>query len=206
MVKDKSTSSNTKGSLPASGPSDVDTHSSGPVTATTPEPDAATYVEFLKIQWLDVHHSRNQDWELSKLVTAGALGIAGLKYFGEHTYLLKTATFSVAFLCLLALLITIRHRMLWKEKLVAIRNIEGKLNIPATDLFVVRNKGLLSWFKRHFHTQHFLILIYFVAMIFFIVLGSCIHDADVRQIAGSKDRTSRCDSTRTNWRIELPNV
>lgn len=127
----------------------------------------AAHLEFLRIQWADVHHTRLQDWELSKLVIAGAIGIASLKFFGEHPRLQVAASITVAALSFLALLITIRHRMHWNEKKEVIKNIEKKLHIEYSKFSTNKKKTSV---EKIFHTQTFLIVIYAVTTLFFIFL------------------------------------
>lgn len=127
----------------------------------------AAHLEFLRIQWADVHHTRLQDWELSKVVIAGAIGIASLKLFGEHPRLQVAASITVAALSFLALLITIRHRLHWNEKKEVIRNIEKELRIEYRDFSTNKKKTSI---EKLFHTQTFLIAIYAVTTLFFIFL------------------------------------
>lgn len=115
-------------------------------------------------QWQDLHHCRNQDWKLCNLIIVGLLGIGGLKIFGELPNLQKIASLVFAIVSLLAMGVTERHRILFKEKMQAIRKLEELLGAPP--LFVSRQ----GW-QRHFKVQYLLILIYLLFAVFFFYLA-----------------------------------
>jgi len=114
-------------------------------------------IEYYKIQWMDIHHSRNQDWELSKLILAGFLSVSGLRAFTDATLLLLVLSGSFVLLSILAIFITIRHKRLFSEKMSAIRKLETEMGLDRLQLFKSA-KGL-----RLFTTQNFLIAIYIVS-------------------------------------------
>ena len=104
-------------------------------------------------QWEDLHHSRNQDWKLCNLIIVGLLGIGGLKIFGELPNLQRIFSLVFAMVSLLAMGVTERHRILFKEKMTAIRKLEKLLNAP--NLFETH-----SGWKNNFKVQYLLLIIY----------------------------------------------
>ena len=119
--------------------------------------DDSIIIEYYKTQWLDIHHSRSQDWELSRLILAGFLSVSGLRVFTDAVMLLLILSGSFVLLSILAIFITIRHKRLFAEKMIAIRKLESEMGLDRLELFKSA-KGL-----RLFSTQNFLIVIYFVA-------------------------------------------
>lgn len=126
-----------------------------------------TLIEVYKTQWADIHHSRNQDWELSKFIVAGVIGLSGLKILDEHHTLQKIVTLALAFLSLLAVAITYRHKLLFEEKIGAIRKIEKKLGVDKLELFESK-KSLLP---ESFNTQNLLIGMYLVSFLIFAIFS-----------------------------------
>ncbi|RMF57883.1 MAG: hypothetical protein D6748_10160 [Calditrichaeota bacterium] len=118
-------------------------------------------LETYKTQWADIHHSRDQDWELSKLILAGFLGLSGLTAFADTPILVQLLSISFIILSVLGILVTIRHKRLFAEKMAAIRILEKELNIDQLNLFKP-TKGL-----RLFTTQNFLIIIYVLSALIF---------------------------------------
>lgn len=123
--------------------------------------DNTIIIEVYKTQWADIHHSRNQDWELSKLILVGFIGVSGLKAFTEAELLLTILSGSFVLVCILAVLITIRHKRLFAEKMRAIRILEQEMNLIQLRLFTPTSKANL------FTTQNFLIVIYILSAIIF---------------------------------------
>jgi hypothetical protein len=123
--------------------------------------DKDTLLEVYKAQWEDIHHSRNQDWELSKLILAGFLGLSGLTAFTNASVLIALLSISFILLSILGILVTIRHKNLFAEKMRAIRILEKELGVDSLNLFKpIKGSHLFS-------TQNFLITIYFLSAIIF---------------------------------------
>lgn len=117
-------------------------------------------IEVYKTQWSDIHHSRNQDWELSKIILVGFIGLSGLEIFGKYKLLQILIAIVFAFIGILAIAVTIRHKILFREKMEAIKKIEKELEI---DLFESNKKFRL------FTTQNFLIAIYSFSTLIFVI-------------------------------------
>ncbi|MBU7048314.1 MAG: hypothetical protein HXS54_17925 [Theionarchaea archaeon] len=133
-----------------------------------------TLIEIYKAQWADIHHSRKQDWELAKFILTGFIAISGLKILRLDEGLLKFVAIAFAFISFLAVMVTIRHKFLFKEKMRAIMKIENHLGIDELNLFEPTIKlGFwklrFSW-PRFFSVQNFLIIIYFLSFIIFVLL------------------------------------
>lgn len=124
-------------------------------------------IEVYKAQWTDIHHSRNQDWELSKIIFAGVIGLSGLRFLGDHHTLQILVAVALSFISLLAVAITYRHKILFEEKMSAIRKIENHLRIDKLELF----KPKESLLPPYFNTQNLLIAIYSIAFVVFAVFS-----------------------------------
>ena len=109
-----------------------------------PEPPSAetqkVLLEVYRAQWSDIHHTRQQDWELSRLILLGVLGVGGLKIIGEHR--------------MLAIATTLRHRQLFREKMTVVRRLEEALGVGS--YMAIPSWGRLRWFG----VQNLLIVMY----------------------------------------------
>jgi hypothetical protein len=115
-------------------------------------------------QWNDLHHNRNQDWRLCNLIIVGLLGIGGLKVLGQFPNLQRVLSLLFAAVSLVAIGVTERHRILFEEKMNAIRQLENLLHI--SDLFKV-----CSGWRKRFKVQYLLTMIYILFTFFFIYLA-----------------------------------
>ncbi|MBK7710694.1 MAG: hypothetical protein IPJ37_06940 [Bacteroidales bacterium] len=82
-------------------------------------------LEVYKAQWSDIHHNRTQDFEIAKLILGGFLGLSGLKAFGDTPDLTITVAIIFIIICLFGILIAIRHKKLFNEKMNAIKICDG---------------------------------------------------------------------------------
>jgi len=125
-----------------------------------------TLIEVYRTQWSDIHHSRRQDWELSKIVLAGFIGLSGLEVFGKDVWLQRMLALVFVVLGIMAIAVTWRHKKLFEEKKKAILKLESELGVDELKLFELK--------KRRFPfltSQNFLICIYvFSTMIFAVFL------------------------------------
>lgn len=135
---------------------------------TEPEALEHTLIEVYKAQWADIHHSRNQDWELSKIIFIGVIGLSGLKFLGDNHALLVLFTVALSFISLLAVAITYRHKILFKEKMGAIRKVEKHLGVDKLELFKSQGSLLPSFFN----TQNLLITIYSITFMIFAIFSA----------------------------------
>ncbi|MCK5155353.1 MAG: hypothetical protein KAQ69_02900 [Spirochaetales bacterium] len=123
-------------------------------------------------QWADIQHSRNQDWELSKTIMIGFLGLSGISALKGSPMLIFWLSLGFIILSITGLLVTIRHNHLFKEKMDAINLLEKRMGIDKLYLFKPR-KALLRWFK----VQTVLILMYiFSALLFLIFIISILQN------------------------------
>ena len=103
------------------------------------------YLDVYKTQWEDIHHTRNQDWEFSKLILAGFVGLSGLTAFTKSTTLIVTLAIAFMIFSCLGILVTLRHKRLFDEKMKAIRILEKHLQIDKLELFTKKKKrGILG--------------------------------------------------------------
>ena len=128
------------------------------------EPSADTLRTIYTAQWQDLHHSRDQDWRLANLVIVGFLGVGGLKVLGQFPDLQRISSLAFTVVSLLAVGVTERHRLLFKEKMCAIQELEKLLDAPP--LF----KPIVGWRKR-FKVQHLLMMMYILFAAFFLCLA-----------------------------------
>ena len=118
-------------------------------------------LEIYKVQWEDIHHTRDQDWELSKLVLAGFLGLSGLTAFATQRLLIALLAISFILLSIMGILVTIRHKNLFQQKMNAILILEHKMKVDQLNLFG-ENKS-----NQIFTTQNILLLIYTLSALIF---------------------------------------
>ena len=129
--------------------------------------DKSMLAEIYRVQWADVHHSRNQDWELIKVILAGILGLSGISTFSNSNQLVDDLSIGFIFICILGAFVTIHHKSLFKEKLKALKILEHEMGVDELNLFPQSTKK----FSEYFTTQNFLIFFYiFSALIFGIFL------------------------------------
>lgn len=135
---------------------------------TLNQPSEETLRHQLDIQWQDIHHNRNQDWELCKLVTGGFIGLSGLTAFSHAKLLISLLSLSFIVIGIMAILITIRHKVLFSEKMSAIRKLESALyvdQINGSPLFMSQTSSSLGLL----HVQTILIAIYALSTFIFVV-------------------------------------
>lgn len=116
--------------------------------------DKAFLVEVYKAQWADIHHSRSQDWEIAKLILGGFLGLSGLKAFTNAVLLTTLLAFGFVIVCIFGILVTVRHRQLFDEKMDAIKRLENEMGMDDLQLFPVSRP------RRVLRTQNILIATY----------------------------------------------
>jgi len=83
----------------------------------TPKLDRSILPEIYRVQWADIHHNRNQDWELVKVILAGILGLSGISAFSNSSQLIIYLSFSFIFICFIGAFVTYHHKNLFKEKM-----------------------------------------------------------------------------------------
>lgn len=120
-----------------------------------------------EMQWSDIHHTRDQDWEFSKLILAGFLGLSGLAAFTTSTTLIVSLAVAFILFSVLGILVTTRHKRLFDEKMRAIRILEKHLQVDKLALFdPKKKKGFLGFIKLP-STQDCLILFYILSLVIF---------------------------------------
>jgi hypothetical protein len=124
-----------------------------------------TYLAAYQVQWADIHHTRNQDWEFAKLILAGFLGLSGLTAFTSSTTLIILLAGVFVFFSVLGILVTMRHKRLFDEKMDAIRKLEVKLRLDHLDWFPKKRRKQFPLPA----TQTCLVAIYIASGLVFIV-------------------------------------
>jgi hypothetical protein len=127
--------------------------------------DKSILLEVYRAQWADIHHNRNQDWEISKFILAGILAVSGLKAFSTAVLLTTIVALGFAVICALGVIITFRHKRLFYEKMAAVFVLERQMGIDKLNLFPQPTK------LRRLRTQDILIVTYIFWAILFVVFA-----------------------------------
>jgi hypothetical protein len=117
-------------------------------------------------QWADIQHSRDQDWELAKMILAGFLGLSGLSALKGAPLLILWFSFCFVILSIVGMLVTTRHNQLFREKMNAIRILEKEMAVDKLHLFKPRTSLL-----RYFKVQVVLIMMYLFSGILFLIFA-----------------------------------
>ena len=123
--------------------------------------DRETLLEIYRAQWADIHHTRDQDWEISRLILAGFLGLSGLTAFSGARLLIILLALGFTVISVLGIGVTLRHRRLFREKMAAIRILEKELKVDQLHLFKPPRS------QRIFTTQNILIVVYVCSALVF---------------------------------------
>lgn len=122
-------------------------------------------IEVYKSQWEDIHHNRTQDWEIARLILAGFLGLSGLKIFGKSPALNITVSIAFVIICLFGILVAVRHKDLFNEKMHAIKKLEKEMGIETLSLFNPNKE------KIRLRTQNILIWTYTTWAVLFLIFA-----------------------------------
>ncbi|KYK34631.1 MAG: hypothetical protein AYK18_13950 [Theionarchaea archaeon DG-70] len=118
--------------------------------------NASDLTEFIKAQWADIHHSRNQDWTILAMV-----GVSF--YFLSQAEDLASRGAAIGFgigTCLIGICISMRHWALLLSKTKMINICQEKLGIKA------------EYHEFPFAVQGMIIMLYFLIMsVFFVFLA-----------------------------------
>ncbi|MDD2814160.1 MAG: hypothetical protein PHP00_00245 [Thiotrichaceae bacterium] len=132
------------------------------------KPSQEALLAVYNAQWADIHHNRNQAWELCKLVIGGVIAISGLTAFTHAKLLISMLSVLFIIVGIMAILITIRHKVLFSEKMSAIRKLESALyvdHINGSPLFMPQTSSSLGLL----HVQTILIAICTLSTFIFVV-------------------------------------
>lgn len=132
------------------------------------KPSNEALVAVYNAQWADIHHNRKQDWELCKLVIGGFVGLSGLTAFSHAKLLISLLSVGFIVIGIMAILITLRHKALFSEKMSAIRKLESVLHVDhinGSPLFMPQTNSSLGLL----HVQTILIAIYALSTFIFVV-------------------------------------
>jgi len=127
----------------------------------TEGPRDTVLLEVYRAQWADIHHTRQQDWELSKVVLVGSIGVSGLRVVGEHEILELVVAVLFLIISVMAIAVTIRHKNLFREKMSVVMKLEKRLRVSG--FMVSPTWGQLGLFS----TQNVIIVMYSAFAMFF---------------------------------------
>jgi hypothetical protein len=112
-------------------------------------------MEYIKVQWTDIHHTRNQEWKV--LVIIIGIFYALFKVNPEHRWLHVAITFLGLIACGMGIYMCLVHWGIFWSKRLVIKACEEKLGI------------YVRFYKSPFPIQGLILLIYF--FIVSILLG-----------------------------------
>ena len=111
--------------------------------------------------WEDIRHSRAQEWRMLEIVSVTFIAMVGLSVQEYFRGLSLVTGGAIILLSIFGLGITYRHRNLFSEKMMFIRNIENAMGLDKLDIIPAK------WTKRKqvkifriFSTSFFLWMVY----------------------------------------------
>ena len=139
-------------------------------------------IEFIKSEWIDIHHSRQQDWQILLLLIGNLTALIVKMEKDEGSYVIVLLITGLI-IDLIGFYIAIAHMILFKSKLEKILLCENKLDFANSLGFDFNFKSARN------SVQHMIMLIY---SLIFSVLSSwliyrsstCIFDPFVYFIVG----------------------
>ncbi|MFQ6126595.1 MAG: hypothetical protein ACE5R6_18570 [Candidatus Heimdallarchaeota archaeon] len=84
--------------------------------------------------WEDIRHSRLQEWKVLEVTALAFIAMAGLGFQDEFKGVSVILGIFIMIFAMLGLLVTLRHRALFSEKMELIRNIETALGLDKADI------------------------------------------------------------------------
>lgn len=111
--------------------------------------------------WEDIRHSRLQEWKVLEVTALAFIAMAGLGFQEEFKGVSVILGIFIAIFAMLGLLVTLRHRNLFSEKMELIRNIENALGLGTIDILprAWKEKKSIKIFRIG-STSFFLMIIY----------------------------------------------
>ncbi len=84
--------------------------------------------------WEDIRHSRMQEWKVLEVTALAFIAMAGLGFQEDFRGVSVILGIFIMIFAMLGLLVTLRHRALFSEKMELIRNIETALGLDEADI------------------------------------------------------------------------
>lgn len=86
-------------------------------------------IEYIRILWTDIHHTRNQEWKILAIIIGGVFAALFVKPMDSH--LQMAITIFGLIVCIIGAYISIAHWIIFYSKMQVIRECEKELGIEA---------------------------------------------------------------------------